>query len=341
MAHFSHKKKNGNKKHGDSQFFHVRHLNPNEFKKGETLPNQQQNKRRRIEFVEPQNPKNGFGYSNNGFAQSFNSSQSHNNSENKTNKPSFIAAAKDHIPIEGLFSKDLVSKYLKWSKVQRIGPGFYNDGNSCYLNSTLQCLLYIPALSQILVNETRLALKNIQQTQCQLHMKPIGELFTSLVNEVWSPKSLQSSTSGSTQQILKSISPRGMIATIRRVGKQFKPFQQEDAHEYLRQLLDCMHEEVLKANKLKTSDGRKAETTFLSRIFCGYLCNTLTCSLCGYLSETFNHFLDLSLEIRQGVQDVNQAIDLFTKPEQLSQGNEWNCDKCKRKSRVSFLPNLS
>ena len=43
-----------------------------------------------------------------------------------------------------------------------------------------------------------------------------------------------------------------MVQNIRRVGRQFRPMRQEDAHEYLRQLLDCMHEEVLKANNVKT-----------------------------------------------------------------------------------------
>jgi ubiquitin carboxyl-terminal hydrolase 36/42 len=125
-----------------------------------------------------------------------------------------------------------------------------------------------------------------------------------------------------------------MVTTIRRVGKQFKPFRQEDAHEYLRQLLDTMHEEVLKANRLKFSDGKAAETTFISRIFGGYLCNTLTCSQCNYASQTHNHFLDLSLEIRQGIQSLDDAINHFIKPEYLSHGNEWNCDGCKRKVKV-------
>ena len=39
-----------------------------------------------------------------------------------------------------------------------------------------------------------------------------------------------------------------MVQNIRRVGKQFRPMRQEDAHEYLRQLLDCMHEEILKGD---------------------------------------------------------------------------------------------
>jgi ubiquitin carboxyl-terminal hydrolase 36/42 len=103
----------------------------------------------------------------------------------------------------------------------------------------------------------------------------------------------------------KSISPRSMVQNIRRVGRQFRPMRQEDAHEYLRQLLDCMHEEMLKANNVKTSDGKIAETTLISRVFGGYLCNELKCSVCTYSSKTFNHFQDLSLEVSGGISSGN------------------------------------
>lgn len=88
-----------------------------------------------------------------------------------------------------------------------------------------------------------------------------------------------------------------MVQNIRRVGKQFRPNRQEDAHEYLRQLLDCMHEEILKANNIKSSDGKVAETTLISRVFGGYIRNELKCLSCNYSSKTYNHFQDLSLEV--------------------------------------------
>lgn len=110
--------------------------------------------------------------------------------------------------------------------------------------------------------------------------------YFSLVVNVWTPSNPK-----------KTMSPRIMVQNIRRVGKQFRPNRQEDAHEYLRQLLDCMHEEILKANQIKTSDGKIAETTLISRVFGGYLRNELKCSKCAYSSKTYNHFQDLSLEI--------------------------------------------
>lgn len=121
--------------------------------------------------------------------------------------------------------------------------------------------------------------------------------FYRLVADVWAPK-------GPT----KSLSPRSMVQNIRRVGRQFRTMRQEDAHEYLRQLLDCMHEEILKANNVKTSDGKIAETTLISRVFGGYLCSELKCPKCAYSSQSYNHFQDLSLEVSGGISSGAAAI---------------------------------
>jgi ubiquitin C-terminal hydrolase len=287
---------------------------------------QNANKRRKIDFVSPVNPKNGFGATPN---QLPHGTESHEKSE-KNGVVTKQVPTKGPVSI-GLFDPAIVSRYMGWTQIKRVGPGFFNEGNSCYLNSTLQCLLYIPALVQVLLHETDAALKNIPRNQ-QNQLRPITEIFSSLVKEIWANQN---------EAGRKSILPRGMVSTIRRVGKQFKPFRQEDAHEYLRQLLDTMHEEVLKANRLKISDGKPAETSFISRVFGGYLCNTLKCSQCGYASKTYNHFLDLSLEIQKGVQSLQDAIQQFTKPEQLSHGNEWNCDGCKRRVKATKQMTIS
>lgn len=126
-----------------------------------------------------------------------------------------------------------------------------------------------------------------------------------------------------------------MVQNIRRVSKSFRPMRQEDAHEYLRMLLDCMHMEVLKAHAVKLSDGAIAETTLFSRIFGGYLRNELKCGVCGYCSQTFNHFMDLSIDIMgQRLSSVVSGVEAFICPEKLGHGNEWKCEKCNKKVPV-------
>eukprot|EP01038_Epipyxis_sp_PR26KG_P006907 gene6907-9459_t len=256
------------------------------------------------------------------------------NESNNANQPTNVELSQKREDI-GLFDPTVIPLHLSWSKISAVGPGFYNDGNSCYLNSTLQCLVHTAPLAQILLYDFKnAATNNLAHIQHEDHKtKPILHIFYNLIGQVW--KSRES-----------VIAPRGMQTTIRRVGSQFKPFRQEDAHEYLRQLLDKMHEEILDANRIKIKDGRIAETSVISRIFGGYIRNTVSCPKCNYVSQTHNHFQDLSLEIPKGIDSIDAAIAAFIKPENLTNGNEWKCEKCnlkvkaKKQMTLSQLPNV-
>lgn len=40
---------------------------------------------------------------------------------------------------------------LKWNQVHRIGAGLQNMGNTCFLNSALQCLTYTPPFANYML----------------------------------------------------------------------------------------------------------------------------------------------------------------------------------------------
>ncbi|KAM0911123.1 hypothetical protein ACQ4PT_013713 [Festuca glaucescens] len=103
--------------------------------------------------------------------------------------------------------------------------------------------------------------------------------------------------------------------------------QQEDAHEFLRCLLDNLHHCTLDP-KSKGKPSSFDEESIVKHVFGGRLKSQLTCRDCGHCSETFEPFLDLSLEIDQ-VDDLIVALESFTKVEQIGDvENKLTCERC-------------
>lgn len=68
------------------------------------------------------------------------------------------------------------------------------------------------------------------------------------------------------------------------------PGQQEDAHEFLRYLLEGMEKAYLARHKATKLDSYSKETTPINQIFGGYIRTEVKCLQCHHVSTTFQHF---------------------------------------------------
>lgn len=68
------------------------------------------------------------------------------------------------------------------------------------------------------------------------------------------------------------------------------PGQQEDAHEFLRYLLEGMERAYLTRHKATKLDSYSKETTPINQIFGGYIRTEVKCLQCQHVSTTFQHF---------------------------------------------------
>lgn len=108
------------------------------------------------------------------------------------------------------------------------------------------------------------------------------------------------------------------------------PLPQEDSHELLRRLLEHACRSALRvAGVREGAPGRLDETTALHRIFGGYFRNQLRCPACSYCSNSYESFMDLSLEVGRSLNTVEAALRHFSKPETLDARNKWTCPACK------------
>lgn len=76
----------------------------------------------------------------------------------------------------------------------------------------------------------------------------------------------------------------------------------------------------------KRLDNRSKETTFVYGTFAGYLRSQVQCLSCKFRSNTFDAFLDLSLDILHA-DSIAKALNGFTKPERLEGDNQYHCSR--------------
>ncbi|CAK6438579.1 unnamed protein product [Pipistrellus nathusii] len=213
-------------------------------------------------------------------------------------------------PQKVLFPAERLS--LKWERVYRVGAGLHNLGNTCFLNSTVQCLTYTPPLANYLLSREHTR-SCPQGSFCMLCVMQ-NHLVQAFAN------------SGN------AIKPVSFIRDLRKIARHFRFGNQEDAHEFLRYTIDAMQKACL--NGYAKLDRQTQATTLVHQIFGGCLRSRVKCSVCKSVSDTYDPFLDVALEIRQAA-DIVRALQLFVKPDGLSGENAYMCARCKKKVPAS------
>ncbi|KAM4742913.1 ubiquitin carboxyl-terminal hydrolase 2a isoform 2-T5 [Anableps anableps] len=235
---------------------------------------------------------------------------------------------------------DTLSRNSTNSKSAQGLVGLKNLGNTCFMNSILQCLSNTQSLRDYcLHNSHRRDLNNNSRTNTALM-----EEFAKLIQTMW--------TSSSSE----AVSPSEFKTQIQRYAPRFVGYNQQDAQEFLRFLLDGLHNEVNRVtvrprgtvedfDHLPDEEkGKKMWSKYLERedskivdLFVGQLKSSLTCSHCGFCSTVFDPFWDLSLPITKGYGEVSlmDCVRLFTKEDVLDGDEKPTCYRCKARRRCT------
>ncbi|NXU28850.1 UBP2 hydrolase, partial [Thalassarche chlororhynchos] len=219
--------------------------------------------------------------------------------------------------------------------------GLRNLGNTCFMNSILQCLSNTKELRDYcLQNQYLRDLNNNSRMRTTLMSE-----FAKLIQLLW------------TSSPNDSVSPSEFKTQIQRYAPRFVGYNQQDAQEFLRFLLDGLHNEVnrvLVRPRASTDtldhlpDDEKSrqmwrryqerEDSRIGDLFVGQLKSSLTCSECGYCSTAFDPFWDLSLPIpKKGYGEVTlmDCLRLFTKEDVLDGDEKPTCCRCKARTRCT------
>lgn len=170
------------------------------------------------------------------------------------------------------------------------------------MNAALQCLIHTPPLAQALMPLGR------DFSQGGGHFDPLA-MTQNLIRRAYSGPSV--------------FSPTAHASNLKMFNKRFKLGRQEDSHEFLRCLLDGMHEACIKRCQPKPSP-EVALTSLIYRIFGGKLRSQIRCEGVDYQSSKVDPFLDLSLDIGHA-SSVRRALQHFTSSEVLDGDNKYRC----------------
>uniref|UniRef100_A0A1D1Y4Y7 Ubiquitin carboxyl-terminal hydrolase 23 n=2 Tax=Anthurium amnicola TaxID=1678845 RepID=A0A1D1Y4Y7_9ARAE len=144
---------------------------------------------------------------------------------------------------------------------------------------------------------------------------------------------LQNHVVDALQSTGKILRPFHLVKNLRCISRNFRNSRQEDAHEYMINLLESMHKCCLPSGVASESPSAY-EKSLVHKIFGGRLRSQVKCMQCSYCSNKFDPFLDLSLEIVKA-DTLCKALSHFTAEEQLDGGErQYQCQQCKQKVRA-------
>ncbi|XP_055587906.1 ubiquitin carboxyl-terminal hydrolase Usp2 isoform X4 [Uranotaenia lowii] len=215
--------------------------------------------------------------------------------------------------------------------------GLWNIGNTCFMNSIIQCLSHTRELTSYLRNQP-----TTERGTTKDH-KILAE-YTKLIKDMWS---------GTT----RSVNPSEMKYAFSSKHRMYSGSAQQDAQEFLRFFIDSLHgalnvsvkrEPMPKEMEDDEIDARikanmmwewysKVENSLIKDLFVGMLRSTLKCTVCNSESVTFDPFWDLSLPLPSTNSrcKLENCLDVFVKEEVMDGIDQPTCFRCKTRRKCT------
>jgi ubiquitin C-terminal hydrolase len=223
--------------------------------------------------------------------------------------------------------------------------GLANLGNTCYMNSALQCLSHLLLFHP---------LHERFQAECVVSEECLMKEWFEFQREMW------------TNSDTKMINPISLLRCFQKECKDhnyyFENFIQNDADEFICLFLDLLHMGIKRTVKfnlqhkiseiptmydefqIKSYESWKrfyeSNYSYIIHNFSSQLLEITECMECGYYTSSHDPIQVISLELPKDSSSLQECLRHHTSRHSLDTENLWKCDHCHKRvspSKRSFL----
>ena len=225
---------------------------------------------------------------------------------------------------------------VKKGKINAGNKGLANLGNTCYMNSALQCLSHLITFHPN--NE-----KFFEECKRSNQESLLYEWFQ-FQRQMWS------------NDLSEVLNPITLLRRFQQLCMEkdlyFSNFSQNDVDEFLTLFLDLLHQGVSRevamnfskkiddeADKINLKSNEtwqrfyEKDYSYIVDNFYSQLLSITSCTDCEYYTTNHDPIQVISLEIPNSASSLNCCLSEYMKKLRLDEDNLWQCDKCKNQVR--------
>jgi ubiquitin C-terminal hydrolase len=227
--------------------------------------------------------------------------------------------------------------------------GLQNIGNTCFMNTALQCLSAIDVFSAYFLSDRYLS---------DINKKPQSEFVRAYVRFLKS----------SWEENDCIVTPKLLKQTLGKFYDPYSGFRQNDAAECFNKIIELLHDGLSYSVSIKFDVKKRQQMTdadkmdLLSmectkmhfeknysipvKLFYGQFQNRMICVECKKISLYYEPFSIINLPICDKTNTLFDCIDAYTSFEIMDGVNKYSCENCKKKTigkkkiMVWKLPNI-